>query len=107
MRFKRELYDMEAAPSTLNVRMLKAEVVETLLYRCVMWTFGKEHFAELRKAHHSFSYGSLASRADNAQTTSCRTPRPPRRHNARASRRPSANGVSSSRGPYSGRTMDG
>ena len=31
-RFKRELYDMEAAPFTLKVRMLKAEVMETLLY---------------------------------------------------------------------------
>ena len=37
-RFKRELYDMEDAPSTLKVRMLKAEVMETLLYGCVTWT---------------------------------------------------------------------
>ena len=28
-RFKRELYDMEAAPFTLKLRMLKAEVMET------------------------------------------------------------------------------
>ena len=34
-RFKRELYDMEAAPSALKLRMLKAEVMETLLYGCV------------------------------------------------------------------------
>ena len=34
-RFKRELYDMEDAPLTLKVRMLKAEVMETLLYGCV------------------------------------------------------------------------
>ena len=46
-RFKRELYDMDAAPFTLNVRMLKAEVMETLLYGCVTWTLGKKHFAEL------------------------------------------------------------
>ena len=31
-RFKRELYDMEDAPFTLTVRMLKAELMETLLY---------------------------------------------------------------------------
>ena len=31
-RFKRELYDMEDASFTLKVRMLKAEVVETLPY---------------------------------------------------------------------------
>ena len=34
-RFKRELYDIEAALSTLKLRMLKAEVMETLLYECV------------------------------------------------------------------------
>ena len=60
---------MEAAPFALKLRMLKAEVMETLLYGCVTWTLGKEHFAELRTAHHRFSYGSLASSADNAQTT--------------------------------------
>ena len=63
---------MEAAPFALKLRMLKAEVMETLLYGCVTWTLGKERFAELRTAHHRlFSYGSLASSADNAQTTSC------------------------------------
>ena len=34
--------------------MLKTEAMETLLYRCVTWTLGKEHFAELRTAHHRF-----------------------------------------------------
>ena len=53
-RFKPELYDMEAAPFTLKVRMLKAKVMETLLYVCVTWTLGKEHLAELRTAHHRF-----------------------------------------------------
>ena len=45
---------MEAARFALKLRMLKAEVMETLLYRCVTWTLGKEHFAELRTAHHTF-----------------------------------------------------
>ena len=45
---------MEAAPFALTLRMLKAEVMETLLYGCVTWTLGKEHFAELRTAHHRF-----------------------------------------------------
>ena len=54
-RFKRELYDMEAAPFALKLRMLKAEVMETLPYGwCVTWTLGKERFAELRTAHHRF-----------------------------------------------------
>ena len=45
---------MAAAPFTLKVRMLTAEVMETLLYGCVTWTLGKEQFAELRTAHHGF-----------------------------------------------------
>ena len=53
-RFKRELYDMEAAPFALKLRMLKAEVMENLLYGCVTRTLGKEHFAELRTAHNRF-----------------------------------------------------
>ena len=35
-RFKRELYDMEAAPFALKLRMQKAEVMETLLYGCCL-----------------------------------------------------------------------
>ena len=53
-RFKQEPYDTEAAPFALKLYMLKAEVMETLLYGCVTWTLGKEHFAELRTAHHRF-----------------------------------------------------
>ena len=104
-RFKRELYDMESAPFALKLRMQEAEMMETLLYGCVTWTLGKEHFTELRTAHHKFLLRVMASSADNAQTTSCRTPRPLRRHYATASRRTSASGVSSFRGPYSGRVM--
>ena len=52
-RFKRELYDMGDAPFTLKVRMLKAEVMETLLYGRLTWTLGHEHFDELRTAHHN------------------------------------------------------
>ena len=50
----RELYVMEAATLVLKVRMLKAEVTGTLLYRCVTWTLIKECFADLRTAHHRF-----------------------------------------------------
>ena len=53
-RLKRELYDMEAAPFALKLRMLKAEVMEPVLYGFITWTLGKEHFAELPTAYHSF-----------------------------------------------------
>ena len=45
-RFKRKLYNMEASPFTLTVRVLKV-VMETLQHGCVTWTLGKEHVAEL------------------------------------------------------------
>ena len=40
-RFKQELYGMWDAPFTLIVRMLKAEVMNTILYGCVTWTLGQ------------------------------------------------------------------
>ena len=52
-RFKRELYDIEDAPFMLKVRLLQTEVMETLLYGCVTWALGLEHFAKLRTAHHN------------------------------------------------------
>ena len=45
---------MEAAPFALKLRMLTVEVMETLLYGCITWTLRKEHFVELRMAHHRF-----------------------------------------------------
>ena len=32
--------------------MLKAEVIETLMYGCVTWTLSAQHFARLRSTHH-------------------------------------------------------
>ena len=104
-RFKRELYDMEAAPFALKLRVLKTEVMKTLLYGCVTWTLSKEHFAELPTAHHRFLLRIIGFQRGQRTDHLCRTPRPLRRHNARASRRPSASGVSCLRGPYNGRTM--
>ena len=90
-RSKRELYDVEAAPLAPKVRMLKAEVVEALsaVRVCDMdFLGGRKYFDELRTAHHDlFSYGPLgSSSADNAPTTSSRTPRPSKRHNERGGR---------------------
>ena len=44
---------MEEAPFTLKVRMRKAEVMDPLLYGCVTWTLGQEHFAELSSERHT------------------------------------------------------
>ena len=56
-------------------------------------------------AHHLLRI--IGFQPDNALTTSCRTPRLSRRHNARPLRRRSANDASSLRGPYNGRPMSG
>ena len=46
-RFGPELYDRTTAPLSLEVRTLKAEVIETLLNGCVTWTLSVHHFARL------------------------------------------------------------
>ena len=51
-QFGPESYDRTIAPLSLKVRMLTAEVIETLLYGCVTWTLRVGHFAKLRTAHH-------------------------------------------------------
>ena len=71
---------MEAAPFALKLRMLKDDVIETLLHGCVTWTLGKEHFADLRTARHRFlrqrtnnlmSYAKTLKKApcENVETT--------------------------------------
>ena len=39
------------AQLSLKVRMLKAEVVETLFYGCATWTLSTKHFSKLRSVH--------------------------------------------------------
>ena len=107
-RFKRELYDIEAAPLTLKLRLLKAEVIETLLYRCVTWTLGKEQFAELRTAHHRFLLPIIGfqrrQRTDHLMSY-VKGLKKAQRESVETTIR--ANGVSSLRGAYSGQTMSG
>ena len=52
-RFERELYDMEAGPFMLKVRLLKTEVMETLLCGCVTLALRLEYIAKLRTAQHN------------------------------------------------------
>ena len=48
------LYDYSGWPSLrLKVRLLKAEVVETLLYGCMTWSPKKPDYDRLRQVHHS------------------------------------------------------
>ena len=49
-----ELYDRPSAPLELKIRMLRAEVLEIMMYGCVTWSPRSCHYDTLRLAHHSF-----------------------------------------------------
>ena len=51
-RYRTELYDRPTASLDLKTRMVKAEVVEALLYGCAAWTPLKGDYQKLRAAHH-------------------------------------------------------
>ena len=52
--YDRELYDRPSAPLELKIRMLRAEVLETMLCGCVTWSPRACHYDTLRRAHHRF-----------------------------------------------------
>ena len=51
-KYTRELYDRPSAPLELKLRMLRAEILETMLYGCVTWSPRACHYDTLRQAHH-------------------------------------------------------
>ena len=51
-QYKMEIYDRRSVRLRLRVRMLKAEVHESLLYGCVTWSPSKADYDMLRKVHH-------------------------------------------------------
>ena len=53
-KYTLELYDRLGAPLELNIRMLRAEVLETMLYGCVTWSPRACHYDTLGRAHHRF-----------------------------------------------------
>ena len=48
-----EIYDHKGMHLRLKVQLLKAEVVETLLYGCMTWSPNKPDYDRLRRVHHS------------------------------------------------------
>ena len=52
-RCKMETYDRPGVHLRLKVRMLKVQVIETLLYGCVTWSPNKLDYDRLRRVHHS------------------------------------------------------
>ena len=53
-KYTLKLYDRSSAPLELKIRMLRAEVLETMLYGCVTWSSRACHYDSLRRAHHRF-----------------------------------------------------
>ena len=53
-KYTLELYDRLSAPLELKIRMLRVEVLETMLYGCVTWSPRACHHDSLRRAHHRF-----------------------------------------------------
>ena len=53
-KYTLELYDRPSAPLELKIRMLRAEVLEKMLYGCVTLSLRACHYDRLRRAHHRF-----------------------------------------------------
>ena len=53
-KYTLELYGRPSARLELKIRMLKAEVLETMLYGCVTWSPRACHYDTLHRAHHRF-----------------------------------------------------
>ena len=60
-----ELYDRPSAPLELKIRMLRAEVLETMLYGCVAWSPRACHYDTLRRAHHRLLTDCIGWRKHN------------------------------------------
>ena len=64
-KYTLELYDRPSAPLELKIRMLRAEVLETMLYGCVTWSPRARHYDTLRQAHHGFLTRCIGWRKHN------------------------------------------
>ena len=64
-KYTLELYDRPSAPLELKIRMLRANVLETMLCGCVMWSPRACHYDTLRRAHHRFLTRCIGWRKHN------------------------------------------
>ena len=53
-KYTLELYDRPSAPLDLKTRMLRARVLETMLYGCATWSLRACHYDTRRRAHYRF-----------------------------------------------------
>ena len=64
-KYALELYDRPSAPLELKIRMLRAEVLKTMLYACVTWIPRTCHYDTLRRVHHSLLTRCIGWRTHN------------------------------------------
>ena len=64
-KYTLELYNRPSAPLELKIRMLRAEVLETMLYGCVTSSPRACHYDTLRRAHHRFLTRCIGWRKHN------------------------------------------
>ena len=64
-KYTLELYDRPSAFLGVEIRMLRAEVLETMLYGCVTWSPRACHNDTLRGAHHRFLTRCIGWRTHN------------------------------------------
>ena len=64
-KYSLELYDRPSAPLELKMRMLRAEVLETMMYGCVTLSPRACHYDTLRRAHHRFLTRCIGWRKHN------------------------------------------
>ena len=96
-KYTLELYGRPNAPPELKTRMLRAEVLETMLHGCVTWSPCVCHYDTLHRALHSFLTRCIGWRKTTAPITRFPIWIRLSRREVRASRRLYAGGGSCSR----------
>ena len=64
-KYTLELYGRPSAPLELKIRMLRAEVLETMMYGCVTWSPRACHYDTLRRAQYRFLTRCIGWRKHN------------------------------------------
>ena len=64
-KYTLELYERPSVPLELRIRMLRAEVLETMLHGCVTWSPRACHYDTLRREHHGFLTRCIGWRKHN------------------------------------------
>ena len=97
---------MAIAPLSLKTRILKAEVIERLMYGGVTWTpLSAKHVAGPRTVHHQLLPRVAGfRRRQRTDRTTLSYAKTLKRHDAKASKRPSLSGGASLQGAWCGKT---